>query len=109
MQSIEVVEESMEFALTRFTEVSGLMDRMYANIDAMHTCCCFYLSYVYNRVRPHKECNPGERARSKPMTLPGLWLAVLNLFVPEKVSKPLWLANALCQQHHAACMVLIFP
>ncbi|BDA50176.1 hypothetical protein COCOBI_15-3050 [Coccomyxa sp. Obi] len=50
MQSIEVVEEGMEFALTRFTEASGLLQRLCANIKTMHTCFCFYLSYIYNRV-----------------------------------------------------------
>ncbi len=51
-QNIEDVEESTEGAMTRFAEAAGLMERLRANVNALHTCRSFHISYIYTRVSP---------------------------------------------------------
>lgn len=51
-QNIEDVEEGTEGAMTRFAEAAGLMEQLRANVNALHTCRSFHLSYIYTRVKP---------------------------------------------------------
>ncbi|CAL8465314.1 g4849 [Coccomyxa elongata] len=50
LQSIEDVEEQSGFATTRFTETTRLLEELCANMNGMHTCCCFYLTNIYGKL-----------------------------------------------------------
>ncbi|BDA50177.1 hypothetical protein COCOBI_15-3060 [Coccomyxa sp. Obi] len=50
LQSIEDVEEQSGFATTRFTEATKLLEQLCANMNGMHTCCCFYLTNIYGKL-----------------------------------------------------------
>lgn len=50
-QSMEDVEDTQEGATMHFLELSDLVERVRANVDAIHVCKAYYMAYCYKEVR----------------------------------------------------------
>jgi hypothetical protein len=50
-QSIQDVEDTQEGATMHFLELSDLIEKVRANVDAIHVCKSYYMSHVYKEAR----------------------------------------------------------
>jgi hypothetical protein len=60
------VEERPEGAVNGYIQLAGLTERLRENVNSLHICRAFYISYAYTRVSPpsflFKDSCPNESA-----------------------------------------------
>ena len=51
LQGIEDVEDTPEGATMRYLDITDLIERVRANVEAIHVCKSYYMSHAYREVR----------------------------------------------------------
>ena len=59
LQGIEDVEDTPEGAKMRYLDITDLIDRVKANVEAIHVCKSYYMSHAYREVRLCMCCTLG--------------------------------------------------
>ena len=57
-QGIEDVEDTPEGATMRYLDITDLIERVRANVEAIHVCKSYYMSHAYREVRARGSCCP---------------------------------------------------